>query len=559
MTTLPLGKLSNNKWEHPRERELRELKELCEEMRREAEEAEERMLQSKKDFDHFIQVIEATYGDDQIGLAFFRSQCSNELFELQEKLEEERKAYDEDIVRLAEQKEKLRREIRAYDKKIEAAKKAEAIEERKKAVANLDSIMGSNINADDMSEAMEAKIQEVIDILPEFSEKVVLTYDSLKAMGDRTNGNELHKARESEPHEIEPHESEPHENESIKPQEVQPEIQPCDACGPSDSGPHQSELPGQSQQARSIKRNSKRTRSKNRNLEPAKPAKAIKVQILIGHAEFLEELSAAAVEDYLSQEEFIPHLFGHQRDDRAARVTLGLKILVNGLEGFTPDILNTCMSKVDEASVINSINGQFTNTLRTLNNRALHGIYNSIEDKHGAFNIQTRASYVQSCGAALQGLRFGIYWRSLENSSTPKAQKGLAILEAYLESRNIQLNTNTKAGKEAVQELKKSLDFIAYKSAFNNFKRGAVRFLEGYKVLGPVILVCPLLDFSSFKDPVIGARINGILPEIKKMQNPQRVKEQEEIQSKLVAAIFQKLPTSKAFMNTLEDIKSNEN
>ncbi|QRW22266.1 hypothetical protein RhiXN_09853 [Rhizoctonia solani] len=217
------------------------------------------------------------------------------------------------------------------------------------------------------------------------------------------------------------------------------------------------------------------------------------------------------------------------------------------------------MSKVDGANVIDSISSQFTDTLRTLNNRALHGIYNSIEDKHGAFNIQTCTSYVQSCGAALQGLRFGIYWRSLENSPMPKAQKGLAILEAYLESRNMQLNTKTKAGKEMAQELKKSSDFIAYKSAFNNFKRGAVRFLEGYKVFGSIILVCPLLDFNSFKDPVIGARINGLLPEVKKLQSPRRAKEQEEIQNKLVLAIFQRLPTSKVFMDALEDIKSDEN
>ncbi|GAB1528371.1 hypothetical protein RhiTH_011565 [Rhizoctonia solani] len=414
----------------------------------------------------------------------------------------------------------------------------------------------NNISTDDMSKATQAKVQEVIDIMPEFSKKVVVTYQSLKAMRSIINGNGLNKLGDNKPHE-----SNPRESKSIEPQESQPQSRK-----PYDNKPHKSNPLGQSQQpckslqdSQSIQENSKQACSEDQGLEPAKRPKAIKEQILIGHAGFLEELLAMAVEDYLSQEDFIPHLFGHQRDDRAARVTLGLKILVNGLEGFMPDMLNTCMSKVDGANVIDSISSQFTDTLRTLNNRALHGIYNSIEDKHGAFNIQTCTSYVQSCRAALQGLRFGIYWRSLENSPMPKAQKGLAILEAYLESRNMQLNTKTKAGKEMAQELKKSSDFIAYKSAFNNFKRGAVQFLEGYKVFGSIILVCPLLDFNLFKDPVIGARINGLLPKVKKLQSPRRAKEQEEIQNKLVLAIFQRLPTSKVFMDALEDIKSDEN
>ncbi|CCO38247.1 hypothetical protein BN14_12415 [Rhizoctonia solani AG-1 IB] len=121
-------------------------------------------------------------------------------------------------------------------------------------------------------------------------------------------------------------------------------------------------------------------------------------------------------------------------------------------------------------------------------------------------------------------------------------------------------NTRTEEGKKNAIAIKKSPGFIKYKAGFNNFKRGAVRFLAGYKVLGSIVLICPLLDFASFKDPVMGARINGLLPDIKemRMRDPERVKQQADTYEELMEAIFEKLPTKKEFMDTLEDIKSFE-
>ncbi|CCO37961.1 hypothetical protein BN14_12121 [Rhizoctonia solani AG-1 IB] len=72
-----------------------------------------------------------------------------------------------------------------------------------------------------------------------------------------------------------------------------------------------------------------------------------------------------------------------------------------------------------------------------------------------------------------------------------------------------------------------------------------------------IVLICSLLDFASFKDPIMGARISGLLPNKKEthMRDPGRVKQQAETYEELMEAIFEKLRTKKEFMDTLEDIK----
>ncbi|CEL62696.1 hypothetical protein RSOLAG1IB_05052 [Rhizoctonia solani AG-1 IB] len=74
--------------------------------------------------------------------------------------------------------------------------------------------------------------------------------------------------------------------------------------------------------------------------------------------------------------------------------------------------------------------------------------------------------------------------------------------------------------------------------------------------LESIVLICPLLDFASFKDPVMGARINGLLPDIKemRMRDPERVRKQADTYEELMEAIFEKPPTKREFMDTLEDI-----
>ncbi|CAE6334911.1 unnamed protein product [Rhizoctonia solani] len=139
---LPLGKLSNNDWEHPREHELRALREVADDMQREAEEAEARAAQAEKEFIEFIEAMEATYDGDQAGIDFFRSEYSEEQIELQARLDERREAYkEEEEVRYIAEKENIRREIRALDKKLDEMKKEEAKKERNKAVVKLDSLM----------------------------------------------------------------------------------------------------------------------------------------------------------------------------------------------------------------------------------------------------------------------------------------------------------------------------------------------------------------------------------------------------------------------------------
>ncbi|KAG8712022.1 hypothetical protein FRC11_001222 [Ceratobasidium sp. 423] len=282
---------------------------------------------------------------------------------------------------------------------------------------------------------------------------------------------------------------------------------------------------------------------------------ADKRPILIGHDKFLEELGTSAIEDPTSESEFLPVLFSQIHDERAVKVTRGLSLVVNGLKSYDEGGVIPYVALNNGDGIIQAIKDNLAqSSIKGMDGAGIHSIYDSIDSPKGLYSRQSNVQYLQICGAGMQGLKFAVFWESLEDDPHPKTRKGQEFLNAYLKRTGIELDVNDK---EAVEALKKTQQFTRYQSGFNNFKRGAFRYLKAYKVLGSVLLVCPLLDFMSFKDPVMGARLNGLLPDIREFlqKDPKRRRERENVHRDLVEDIFSNLPAGKELLAALTEIE----
>ncbi|KAG8713262.1 hypothetical protein FRC11_012788 [Ceratobasidium sp. 423] len=295
--------------------------------------------------------------------------------------------------------------------------------------------------------------------------------------------------------------------------------------------------------------------SKRARMDPG-PAKDIdKGPILIGHDKFLEELATSAIKDAMSESDFLPVLFSQTHDERVVKATRGLSLVVNGLKSYGEGGVIPYIATNNGDGIIQAIKDSLArSSIKDMDGAAMHLIYHSIDSAKGLYSRQSNVQYLQICGAGMQGLKFSVFWKSLEDDPHPKTRKGQEVLNAYLEQTGTEVDVNDK---KAVEALKAAPDFIRYLSGFNNFKRGAIRYLEAYKVLGSVLLVCPLLDFMSFKDPVMGAKLNGLLPSIRKLlqKDPKRRREREGVHRELVEDIFDNLPAGKELLNALTDIE----
>ncbi|CAE6472653.1 unnamed protein product [Rhizoctonia solani] len=273
--------------------------------------------------------------------------------------------------------------------------------------------------------------------------------------------------------------------------------------------------------------------------------------IVIGHARFAEKLKRWSGTHIVRETEFFSMLFSMDDHSRAYRVSEGLRFVVSKIGEYHPKTLEQYLFEGSNEYLTGVIEKHLDCGIDDMTDGELHWTYYAFEHKKGIFNRILVHTLFENCAMALIAIRFALYWRTMDQDPNPQTRKEQAIQDTYQRYRNLPLTVNPAT-------FEKEVEYQRFKSSFRDFGESVERFLTGYEVLGSIVLISPLLDFKSFKDLVVGPKLNAIIPTVDNLlaQNHEFRKHQESLVRDMIEDIYRILPSSRHLLQCLRDIES---
>ncbi|KAG8728904.1 hypothetical protein FRC11_009974 [Ceratobasidium sp. 423] len=149
-------------------------------------------------------------------------------------------------------------------------------------------------------------------------------------------------------------------------------------------------------------------------------------------------------------------------------------------------------------------------------------------DPHHALNKRPQIELLQHMVLGVQAAQSSITWSRIEKGSKNKEGRGAVVQRWYREKCEAK-------GEDADFG---SSEFGKFASGVKDYNSGANRFLEAYKQLGSILLLCPLFNIYRFLNSDLGPKLKKAIGEMAKDDREGKLKGREPMHRRILFKII---------------------
>lgn len=240
---------------------------------------------------------------------------------------------------------------------------------------------------------------------------------------------------------------------------------------------------------------------------------------------FLEELVATFCGTPGNDTEFLCGVTGKRQATRAEEAALGLRLIAKGVGEYQQKNIEQAFRKLRSADIKEKCLEEFDTLtgIAQFSGEDMYRIVSASEKADDPTNLRTDVDMCQNLCQGFRALRFSLTLAELHFDPKASDAREKLLKEAFVAKKlsTKQPTAPAETGEPAVDEVtvpltvdtvdKSSPDFKSFQNSYNDYKRGANRYLNAYRSLGSLLFLCPQLPFRYFNDPRLGKALQDAI------------------------------------------------